>query len=149
MTEESIGKILYIAKKGRERYYKTLEECSKEKGISKQEIDVLLFLDANSFNCACDIVNERGLSKAYVSKAISKLQEDYLITIQTDSSDRRYQHIELTENGKNIIAYMREKQKKLIKDLSGNISEEDFAAFLKVADQMISNLKIKGSEKDV
>lgn len=149
MTEESIGKILYVAKKGRERYYKTLEECSKEKGISKQEIDVLLFLAANSFNCACDIVNERGLSKAYVSKAISKLQEDHLITVQTDSSDRRYQHIELTENAKEIIAYMREKQKKLIKDLSFNIPEEDFAVFLRVVNQMISNFKKKESEKNV
>lgn len=149
MTEESIGKILYIATKGRDRYYKTLETCSKEKGISKQEIDVLLFLDANPSPCARDIVNERGLSKSYVSKAISKLQKDHFITVQTDSSDRRYQHIELTESAKEIISYMKEKQKKMIKDLSANIPKEDFAVFLRVANQMISNLKIKESEKNV
>ncbi len=149
MTEESIGKILYIASKGRERYYKTLEECSKKKGISKQEIDVLVFLDVNSLNCACDVVNERGLSKAYVSKAISKLQKAHLITVTKDLNDKRYQHIELTKDAKEILSYMKDKQKKLMADLTRNISQNDLVVFLKVADQMISNLKIKESEKNV
>lgn len=149
MTEESIGKILYIASKGRERYYKTLEECSRKKGISKQEIDVLVFLDVNSLNCACDVVNGRGLSKAYVSKAISKLQKAHFITVTKDLTDKRYQHIELTDDAKEILSYMKEKQKKLITDLTRGIPKKDLGVFLKVADQMISNLKIKESEKNV
>lgn len=149
MNEESVGKILYIAAKGRERYYKTLEECSKEKGISKQEIDILLFLEAHSSNCACDVVNERGLSKAYVSKAISELQKNGLIIVEPDSNDRRYQHIAIDEKARTIIDYMKAKQKKMIDDLTKNISEEDLAVFLSVTTQMISNLKIKESEKNV
>lgn len=149
MNEESMGKILYIASKGRERYYKTLKECSKEKGISKQEIDVLLFLDIHSSDCACDVVSERGLSKAYVSKAISELQKDHLITVKTDLNDRRYQHIILEKGAREIIDYMREKQKKMIKELTSGIPDQDLAIFFDVATQMISNLKIKESEKNV
>lgn len=149
MNEESMGKILYIASKGKEQYYKTLKECSKEMGMSKQEIDVLLFLDINSSNHACDIVNERGLSKSYVSKAVSELQKNGFITIKTDSNDRRYQHIVLEEKAKKIVSYMKKKHKKMILELTKNIPNDDLAIFLKVADQMISNLKIKESEKNV
>lgn len=141
MKEESIGKILYIAAKGRERYYKTLEMCSKEMGISKQEIDVLIFLDEHSSDCACDVVNERGLSKSYVSKAIAKLQRDGFITIVKDSNDRRYQHITLEEKAKEILTYMKKKQKKMLSELTKDISEEDLGVFFKVITQMISNLK--------
>jgi len=149
MREESIGKILYIASKGRERYYKTLEACSLEKGISKQELDVLVFLDQHSNNCACDVVNERGLSKSYVSKAIFKLQQDGFITVTRDTQDRRYQHITLNDKAKDIISYMKEKQKKMFSELTKDINEEDLEVFFKVVSQMISNLKIKESEKNV
>lgn len=149
MREESIGKILYIASKGRERYYKTLEECSKEKGISKQEIDVLIFLEEHTSDCACDVVNERGLSKSYVSKALSKLQQDGFIKVEKDSFDKRYQHIILDKKAKDILIYMKKKQKKMIAELTKDIEDEDLEVFFKVISQMISNLKIKESEKNV
>lgn len=149
MREESIGKILYIASKGRERYYKILEECSKEKGISKQEIDVLIFLEEHTSDCACDVVNERGLSKSYVSKALSKLQQDGFIKVEKDSFDRRYQHIILDKKAKDILIYMKKKQKKMIAELTKDIKDEDLEVFFKVISQMIFNLKIKESEKNV
>lgn len=149
MREESIGKILYIASKGRERYYKTLEECSKEKGISKQEIDVLIFLEEHTSDCACDVVNERGVSKSYVSKALSKLQQDGFIKVEKDSFDKRYQHIILDKKAKDILIYMKKKQKKMIAELTKDIKDEDLEVFFKVISQMIFNLKIKESEKNV
>ena len=55
----------------------------------------------------------------------------------------------MNDKAKDIISYMKEKQKKMFSELTKDINEEDLEVFFKVVSQMISNLKIKESEKNV
>ena len=69
--------ILGMAKKG---YSKLLAPICEEYGLTRNELDVLLFLHNNpEYDRAVDIVNNRGLSKSHVSLSISGLEEKGLL----------------------------------------------------------------------
>ena len=150
MNEEAIGRLLYIANIGKEKYHETLKECSEKLGIARQEVDVLLFLNTHPlYNRACDVVNFRGLSKAYVSKALNSLLQNGFIRMELDSKDRRYQHIILEKKAEEIISYMRMKRRKMFESLIEGIPEEEMNIFFKVAELMIYNLKKEEGGKSV
>lgn len=150
MSEEVIGKLLYIASIGKEKYQETLKICSEKLGIAKQEVEVLLFLNTHPlYNRACDIVNFRGFSKAYVSKALNSLLQNGFIRMEMDSKDRRYQHIILDKKADNIISYMQMKRKEMFELLIEGIPEEDMAVFIRVAELMIYNLRKEEGGKNV
>ncbi len=150
MDGKNIAKILYIAKKGREGYDHAIEQCAKKLGISKQEVDVLLFLEYHeSCDRACDMVEDRGFSKAYVSKAISRLIEKGLVSVETDKKDRRYQHVILNEESKKIISDMKCIEQEASQKLMEGVSKEELKNFMNVIEKMVSNIKKDRSEQDV
>ncbi len=145
MNGESIAKLLYIVKKGREHYNRTLKECAKATGLTKQEVDILLFLENHaSCNRACDIVNNRGLSKAYVSKALASLVKKGLVSIETEKDDRRYQHISLSKKSEKVISYVRQRGKDMIFSLTKEIPESDLHVFMQVIEKMVFNIEKEG-----
>ena len=92
--KENIGKIMLFMKKTKIKFDEEITNVARKVGISKPEADVLLFLSNNSeLNRGCDMVEIRGFSKAYVSKGVGKLLQKGYISFETDTKDRRYQHI--------------------------------------------------------
>ena len=149
MDINGLNGILYLVHKGRENYEQALKKCAEETGLSKQEVEVL-FVFYNSNNCkrACDIVSCRGLSKAYVSKALANLTKKGLVTMETES-DRRYQKILLTDSAFKIVLQIRQAIEESIASLTAGISKEDLKIFMKVIQEMTFNVQKEGKEKNV
>ena len=102
--KESISKLMIFMKKTKISFDAEIELTATKLGISKSEADVLLFLSNNiNYNRGCDIVEIRGFSKAYVSKAVGKLLNKGYISFKQDANDRRYQHIILNDSSKPLI----------------------------------------------
>ncbi len=142
-----MDRLLYIVHKGRENYDRTLQKCSEATGLTKQEVDILLFLEQQHLESrACDIVRRRGLSKAYVSKALSSLLEKGLIKAEICDNDHRYQHIILMPSSNKVLAYMKKQKEKTLQRLTQGISKEDIEIFMKVVEQMALNIEKEGSD---
>ena len=124
-------------------YYKLSCEVAQKCGITKPEADILAFLFNNpECDTAKDIVQLKGLSKAYVSKAVEPLLKKGLISIEVDKLDRRCQHLKLTSQSKEIVSELHNMQLEFLKKLTNNIPEEDILTFLEVTEKFANNAHI-------
>lgn len=147
MNGKMSSKMLSYAKLFRDMYDDMIERCAQECGISKQEADVLLFFGNNSeFDRACDAVIYRGFSKAYVSKALAILSKRGLITVFSDSQDKRYQRIVINDSANILLNSLRDVQNEFFSCLSEGISNEEFLTYIKVIDKIAYNIinRMKG-----
>lgn len=139
--KESIGKLLSFMKKTKISFEKEILITASKLGISKSEADILLFLSNDiKYNRGCDIVEFRGFSKAYVSKAVGRLLNKGYISFEKDVKDRRYQHIILNESSKPIIDELKKVEKKVFRSLWKGITDEEKKTFYLVIEKMTKNV---------
>ena len=140
MNNQIFRKLLYLSSKFHNLYSDVIGSCANSCGISRAEADVLLFFGNNpQFTNACDAVNYRRFSKAYVSKALSSLSKRNFITITANSNDRRYQQISINDCAKQTLEKLQDCQMDYINSLKTGISDEDFKTFIKVIDKIADN----------
>lgn len=139
--KDSIGKLMVFMKKTKDKVDIEISKVATKMGISKQEAEVLLFLSNNSkLDRGCDMVEIRGFSKAYVSKALGKLLQRGYISFETDAKDRRYQHIIINESAINIIHELKKIEKIVFKNLWQGITDEERKTFYSVIEKMTNNV---------
>ena len=84
-------------------YARLLEPICKKWDLTRNELDVILFLANNpDYDRAVDIVNHRGLAKSHVSMSVTNLERLGLVEKVPDPTDRRTIHLKLTEKAKEI-----------------------------------------------
>ena len=84
--------------KAQKGYARLMEPLCKKWNLTRNELDVLLFLYNNpDYDRAADIVQNRGLSKSHVSLSINNLENRGFLTRREDPADRRTVHLSLTE----------------------------------------------------
>lgn len=128
-----ITEILYSVKNITDLYYNLSVEVANECGITKPEADILAFLNNNpSCDTAKDIVKLRGFSKAYVSKAVEPLILKGLINVEVDKSDRRCQHLKLTEKSKPIVIKLYNMQSEFVEKITKGIDPKDIEKYIEV-----------------
>lgn len=133
-------KVLLDMKNVIEFYNKLATKAAEEAGITRPEGDILIFLRNNpEHNSAKDIVKLKGVSKAYVSKAVEPLLQKGLIEIEVDATDRRCQHLTLTEKAAPIVDIFHEMQKDFINKLTSGIDPEELNIHWKVTTQFSQN----------
>lgn len=131
-----------IMSKAQKGYARLLDPICKQWDLTRNELDVLLFLHNNpSFDRAVDIVNNRGLSKSHVSLSISGLEEKQLLTRQEDPQDRRTVHLKLTEQGGKIAGIGRMAQKRFFSYLHQGVTQEQIAMMVDFARKVGENIK--------
>lgn len=98
-----------------------------ELGITMSEAHTLMFLTDNpELDSAFHIVsNGPPISKSYVSKAVSSLASKNLITLSRDESDRRIQHIKLTDEAKPIVKILGDARDRFINYLVGETTDDE------------------------
>lgn len=140
MKKKTLSELLYLTKRAHPFFEQKLGPVSNKIGLSMQEGHVLLFL-ANNPDCnhACDAVAYRGLSKSYVSKALTSLAKKGYIVFQEDTTDHRYQKIVFTEAAKEKIKILQDGQRALLKELIQGVSKEDMETTDKVLNQIFQN----------
>ena len=126
-----------------QKYYaKLLTPLCEELDLTRNELDVILFLYNNpEFDRATDIVSRRGISKSHVSLSVSTLEEKGLLIRRFDENDRRAAHLELTQDGIAIAARGRELQIQYFAAMYQGISQEELQIWKNIVLKVQENIK--------
>ena len=128
--------------KAKKQYARLLEPICRQHGLTRNELDVMLFLHNNpQFDRAADIVSRRGIAKSHVSLSVTDLEARGLLVRSFDPSDRRTAHLLLTETGKNIAAQAREEQQRYFSEMYRGITEEEFDLWHTLTQKVCENIE--------
>lgn len=128
-------------------YSRTMEPLCQEYGLTKKELDVLLFLHNNpEFDRAADIVVHRGLTKSHVSLSVTNLEARGLLLRRTDPEDRRTVRLELTPEASGICIRGRERQEDFFSKLFAGLSQEQLDLWLDIKQTLGRNIEAMGLE---
>lgn len=81
-----------------EAYNRKMDQAGEECGLTRAEINVLVFLANNpELNNAKDIVKYRSMAKSHVNQALDSLQNKGYVKVEASVSDHRFKKIVLLE----------------------------------------------------
>lgn len=144
MRENLVEKFNYFdtmarAQKG---YARLLEPICKKWDLTRNELDVMLFLENNpDYDRAVDIVNHRGLAKSHVSLSVTNLERRGLLLRVADPEDRRTVHLKLTQQAKEITGLGCRVQKQFLDYLHQGVTEEQLAMMQLFAERVYENIR--------
>lgn len=120
------GKYIRIQSYSNEIYEKIIEEEAAVCGLTRPEADVLLFFANNpEFHSAVDAARFRGVSKAYVSKALVHLADKEYITARVDEDDHRFQKIFVTDKARGAIVRLQDAQQRFAQVITRHLTASE------------------------
>ena len=123
-------------------YARLLDPICKKWDLTRNELDVLLFLANNpDFDRAVDIVTHRGLAKSHVSMSVASLEGRGLLERSADPCDRRTVHLKLTEQAKEITDVGCRVQKQFMDYLHQGITEEQLELMRLFVERVYENIR--------
>ena len=123
-------------------YARLLEPICKKWDLTRNELDVLLFLANNpEYDRAVDIVNHRGLSKSHVSMSVNNLESRGLVDRIADPLDRRTVHLKLTQKANEITEVGCRVQKQFMDYLHQGVTEEQLELMRMFAERVYENIQ--------
>ena len=108
--------------------------------VRSVELDILVFLYLKGCDTRTDIMREKHLSKAHVSKSIDNLKNRGFVLLDEDNEDHRIEHIKLTKQALDIMQEVVETYDECRRILFNHITKEEESILKRVLEQMISNL---------
>ena len=110
----------------RKLYAQTLEDVCAAHALTRNELDVLLFLANNpEYDRAADIVAHRGMAKSHVSLSVSTLEEKGFLVRREDGEDRRTVHLKLTELAQPVVELGRARQQAFFQRIHSSLTPEE------------------------
>ena len=123
-------------------YARLLEPICKKWDLTRNELDVILFLANNpEYDRAVDIVNNRGLAKSHVSMSVTSLESRGLLERIPDPTDRRTVHLRLTEKAKEVTEVGVRVQKQFMDYLHQGVTQEQLEMMRLFAERVYENIK--------
>lgn len=111
-------------------------------GLTRNEIDVLLFLANNpDYDTARDIVELRALTKSHVCKSVESLASRGFLRGEQDLRDRRCIHLKILPEAATVVAACQEVQQAFIQAIYQGITDEERTVMDRVSYKMLENLK--------
>ena len=140
--------ILFNGQQFKKLFERKYNQISKKYGLTKIEIEILLFLEKNQvYNTAKDIVELKYYAKSHVSKAIDSLIHKGYLLGNLDEHDRRCVHLKITDAAELIVSEANEMRDNLINILFKDIALEERRIMECVAKKITNNIK-EAMEKD-
>ena len=137
-----ITEVLVAVQKSDRVLNRMMTETARNQGVTKPEMDVLLFLYNNpQYDKAADVSELRFLAKSYVSKAVDLLQKRGYLQVQNDEKDRRVMRLKLTPAADPLIAAGNETRERFLKILFEGVSQEELQTMQKIHQKMMENLE--------
>ena len=123
-------------------YARLLEPICKKWELTRNELDVMLFLANNpGYDRAADIVSRRGLAKSHVSLSVGNLESRGLLKRRMDPEDRRTVHLELTEQALEIARQGREAQIGFFSSVYAGLTPEEVETWQTIMIKLVSNIR--------
>lgn len=123
-------------------YSRVLETVCREWNLTRNELDVMLFLYNNpEYDRAADIVSRRGIAKSHVSLGVGALEEKGLLIRRFDANDRRTAHLILLEPGQKIAAQARGGQTRFFAALFQGLGQEELAFWDEITQRVCHNIE--------
>ena len=123
-------------------YARLLEPVCKKWDLTRNELDVMLFLANNpDYDRAVDIVNNRGLAKSHVSMSVANLEKRGLLQRVADPEDRRTVHLKLTPQTKVITDQGRRVQNQFMDQLHQGVTQQQLEMMRQFAERLYENVK--------
>ena len=130
---------IQLAKK---RYAQLLDPLCNTWGLTKTEVDILLFLANNpGLDRAADIVRIRQITKSHVSLSVSNLEQRGFVYRTFDPEDRRTAHLKLTEEALPVVREGNRIQQEFFSRIFAGLSEEEFALWRSILDRVCRNIQ--------
>jgi DNA-binding MarR family transcriptional regulator len=134
--------ILFKGQQFKKIYERIYNQISTKYGLTKIEIEILLFLDKNqSYDTAKDIVELKFYAKSHVSKAIDSLIHKGYVLGVLDEHDRRCVHLKIADAAEPIVGEANEMRDNLINILFKDITLEEKRIMECVAKKVTNNIK--------
>lgn len=129
-------------KKLQKAYARLLEPVCRQWDLTRNELDVLLFLYNNpQLDRAADIVCCRGIAKSHVSQSVASLEKRGYLRRQVDPEDRRTIHLALTEDAIPPAQQGRSAQQDLGALLTQGLTREELALWRQLQEKVRLNIE--------
>lgn len=127
--------------RARKGYSRVMDPICEQWNLTRNELDVILFLYNNpAFDRASDVAARRGMAKSHVSLSVNKLEEKGLLRRRADAEDRRTVHLELVGRARDIAIQGREAQTEFFGRIYAGLTVEEIAAWSRVAEKVSANI---------
>jgi len=131
-----------VTARAKKKYAAAMEPVCRQWGLTRNEVDVLLFLYNNpAYDRAADIVTRRGMTKSHVSLSVASLAQKGLLERRYTPEDRRTVHLKLLENGAKIAAEAQQEQEQFFRQLYRGVSPEELEVFNSITKIVIQNIE--------
>ena len=130
-----------VMARAKKKYTRAMEPVCRQWDLTKNELDVVLFLANNpEFDRAADVVTHRGMTKSHVSLSVANLENRGILIRQTDPEDRRTIRLKLTDPGFEIAAEGRTLQGTFFRQLFQGITRDDMDFWMKMLERICDNI---------
>mgnify|MGYP004511915657 FL=1 len=120
---------------------KKSEVLAQKYGVRNVELEILLFLyHSPCGDTAKDIVEEKNLSKAHISKSVDNLRAKGFVILTEDKNDRRKRHIELTAKAVEAAKDMLEVHNECRQIVMRYVTDDEKVVMNQVMEKMIRSL---------
>lgn len=122
-------------------YAKCVEAVCEKHGITRMELDILLFLANNPcFDTATEIVEIRYLSKSQVSASIKLLEQKmYIRKVYTDGN-KKTAHLKICEAAEKIIRDGKAAQENFLSIMLNDFSPIEIKSMKQYTDRIYHNI---------
>lgn len=142
MEFDAAIKYFDISGAARKLYARFLEPLCQKWDLSRNEIDVLLFLyNHPGIDRAVDISSGRGMAKSYVSQAVAALENRGLLQRRFNPVDRRTAHLELTDSACTIAREGKLAQQAFFDFIYAGVTPEESALWAGIIGKVLENIE--------
>lgn len=133
----------------RRAYTRRLEPVCGRFGLTRMELDVLLFLANNpTRDTAAEIIRTRGFSKSHVSASVKGLIQRGCLTGVTRSGNHKAIHLQLLPAAEEIVRAGQEAQEGFFRFLFQDVTQEEADTLVRVLRRMVSRLNTENQEEN-
>ena len=134
--------LLLLGQQLKHRYGALCRDVEAAYGLTRNEIDVLLFLSNNpGYDTARDVVELRGLSKSHVCKSVDALTRRGWLEGTQDPRDRLCIHLRLRPAAGEAVEAARQVQAQFLARLYDGVTDEERAMLGGILAKIADNLR--------
>ncbi|WP_142329909.1 MarR family winged helix-turn-helix transcriptional regulator [Bacillus wiedmannii] len=105
--------------------------------IPWNEFIVLRILNRTNKEMVSRVANELNVSNSHITAVTEKLINKGFVTRSRSTSDRRVVYLEITEQGKDLVAKMEGEKKKYLQERFSALSEEEMNIMISISQKLI------------